>query len=136
MRGKRRRCLRESWISNDLLVRAPGQRWRMISTVVAMVSLGFGLLVVINNAPPGPVRALASGGMGLFIGWGGLGAYKRIHAYRLGWVHGRIALVRSLREAYNRGMSPGEWMQAEYERDMATMGRKPRRLQERTEESE
>jgi hypothetical protein len=107
----------------------------MIGTVVLMCVVGWLLLATITTSPPGPVRSLASGGMGLFIAWGGLSAFKRVHAYRLGWFEGRVALVRSLREATGRGMTASEWEQAEYERDMAALGWKPR-PKERTEETE
>jgi hypothetical protein len=60
--------------------------------------------------------------------WAALAAgvpYGTHLAYRAGWLEGRIAMMLSMAEAQKRGMTSGEWLAGEAERDGIPVTRQP-----------
>lgn len=60
--------------------------------------------------------------LGALSAWGALTGVVRMHAYRSGWLDGRHQMVRALSEGLDRGMTPEEWLQGEFERDLYVLG--------------
>jgi hypothetical protein len=71
---------------------------------------------------PGWLTAACSVLVGLQVGRAGIVSMRRATGYRSGWLDGRVALVRSMNEARQRGMTPQEWLEAELVRDYAVLG--------------
>jgi len=114
---------RKTWLSDDLLVRAPGHGKRALAVAAALLLVGLAAIAVLNMAPQDAwYRDLASPVLGGMVGWACTGVFKRMNAYKWGWLSGRTAMVRSLREASRRDLSVGEWLEGERQRDAVLLG--------------
>lgn len=60
--------------------------------------------------------------VGLQLGRTAILSTRRAATYRSGWLDGRMSFVATMKEAQDRGMSPAEWLAAEFSRDMAVLG--------------
>lgn len=65
-----------------------------------------------------------AGYLGGLIGVTALGRYRQARAYWSGWLGGRSAMVSSLAEAGRREMDMHDWLSAEISRDLALIGAK------------
>lgn len=118
--------LRKTWLSNDMYVRQPHRaRPLVLLILVAMMGLGWGATVIITVMDPGPLRACASGVIGVYIALASMSVFKRMNAYRFGWFDGRSQMIRSLVETQKRGLSMDDWLRGEAERDAAIFGLPP-----------
>lgn len=121
------------WRGDDLLVRSPGHRvWPIFVRVVLMMTVGWLAVAAVLYLDPGPWTAIASGVLGVTIGISATAQFRRLSAFRNGWVRGRTEMVTSLREARRREMYIHEWLSLEWERTAAVMGIDPY-PEERTE---
>ena len=101
-------------------------RWFGVRTAVSLTVSLVALWFAMNTASWWSV--LAAGWLGLCLGRLVLVTLRRAAAYRSGWVDGRTAMVAALSESMRRGMSPEDWLRAEYVRDMAMLGVGPEDL--------
>lgn len=86
--------------------------WWMLLWLVILLASGFwrhgtGWLAIIAE-----LILLLLAAVGVGSGW------RRRMAYRRGWFEGRRAMHDSMHEAAQRGLTPGEWLVGEMERDV------------------
>jgi hypothetical protein len=111
-------------IDDDLYVRQDLRAMRRLAIRGMITALaGGGALGVLMVGPlPGPVHWIAVAVLLVVLGNNGYAGGKRAMAYRQGWVDGRQAMINSMSEAFERGMSPEEWADAEQVRTLAVLG--------------
>jgi hypothetical protein len=107
-----------AWIENPRRMR--WLMWRMLLGVaIGLATLGY---LSWRTEIASVWDTLLWAVFGGFVGRGFMGGMRRALAYRNGWMDGRIAMVASLKEALTqRGMSIEEWLQGEWDRDMAIL---------------
>lgn len=95
--------------------------WRRLVVIgVLGFALGLGAIVAVQSDNPW-ASIPASMWLGGLVSVAALGQQKRALAYWSGWLKGRTEMVVSLSEAHRRGMTIGEWLEGEYDRQHAVV---------------
>lgn len=103
------------------------QEQRGITRRLIVCSALFGVVMVADLTVVAHVRegtwlsAVALGGLGAALGWAALQPAHGRQAWRRGYLHGRAAMLASMVEAGERGLSGQEWYLAEMERDFGSL---------------
>jgi hypothetical protein len=111
-------------ISDEAYVRQDLRALRRLAIrgVITAVAGGGALGVLMAGVVTGPVHWIASAVLLVTLCLNGYAGGKRAMAYRRGWVDGRQAMITSLTEANERGMSLAEGVDAERARTLAAWG--------------
>jgi hypothetical protein len=105
----------------------PQRARKLLRRDIALAVLALTSIIVANGAIDiEPLQGLATAIVGAFVGVGLFVGMQRATAYRRGWLAGRGQMIGSMSEAFHRGMSLDQWVQAELTRDFAVMGIEPK----------
>lgn len=125
--------VRKTWVSDDMYVRKPHLWWVPVVYIIVLTMVGFAATTVLTVVrEPGPLRALASGLIGLYVAGAAMMVFKRLQAYRWGWLDGRSDMLRSMHEAHRAGLSVEQWATQQAEKDVAAMFAVRPRIKDRT----
>lgn len=123
-RAIERSLAREQERCRQAITREPRTSWA--SLLLLLILCGAVVTVSVGHASTSALgivaRAVALTFVGSVAGLAIGGQQRRAARYRQGWYDGRAAMFGSIGESLARGMSPGEWLASEAERDLANMG--------------
>lgn len=106
---------------NDaVLVTRNRRAWRRLVAYTLTVMVGGILALAGHSSDWFPLHLVSGAVLGAVVALAALQRWTRAHAYRNGWLDGRLAMVATLHEAHARRMTFAQWLESEKRRDEAT----------------
>lgn len=92
--------------------------------------IAFASIICMNALSQGStLQSVASSLAAAFVGAGLFVGLRKAHAYRSGWLAGRMTMIEAMVEAERSGETIDDWLRGEWARDLMVLGIAPKHRQ-------